>query len=301
MDKTTLYLLGSTFLLATTYQSVVASEADYQAEIGYQYTQIDYDDTPKTEETIHTINFEYFLNPIEISNQPLVEAAFMNRVGSITVGYSLNDIESNTQTGDANFTTVQYNHMQQGSPLLLQVLYQQGTADFDIKDGSFIDYSYDRTQYGISIGAFIAQNTTIAFAYIQQEVEYSPAVYTDNDYTLTSTNIVAKHLMPTGNGTMLNIEGLIGLDSYDNKGAADTENTVLGISGDYYLNNMLSFGATLIQVSGDDNEYKGQNIAVEGRYFLTPKFSLAAQISQFAGDGKSDDEDAIAIDASLRF
>ncbi len=102
-------------------------------------------------------------------------------------------------------------------------------------------------------------------------------------------------------GKMVNIEGSIGVDSYDNKQSADTENTTIQIMGEYYLTNMHSIGVTFSQISGDDNDEKGQSMAVHGNFFLTPKFSVNAEIYQFSGDGNGNDMDRLSLIANLRF
>lgn len=302
MKKTTLHVFGTTLLLTTITIPVIASQADYQAEIGYELQQLDSGSTTNAKETVHTISFEYFLEPVKTDNQPLAEAAFMNRVSSIAAGLGQFDYENDSRTAEGNSTLILYTHMQQDSPLWLQILYAQQSGDYKFKPGfAFIDYSYDRTITGFSAGSFIEQNTVIALEYSKDEVEFSPAVYSGSDYTLTQTHVIAKHLMPIGNGKMVNIEGTIGTDSYDNKGSANTKNTVIAAKGEYYLNNMQSIGGTFEQISGDDNGNKGQAIAVHGKFFFTPKFFVAAQIRQFSGDGTSDDEDTITINANLRF
>jgi len=300
MNKAKRHLFGTTLLLATIAPPAMAGQADYQAEVGYELLQLDYGGTANADETVHTLSFQYFLEAVKINNQPLAEAAFMNRVSSFAAGLGQFDFESDTRTGEGNTTILQYTHMQQGSPLWLQVLYAQQSADFDRK-ASTDDYSYDRTITGFGAGGFIAKNTAIALEYTKDEVEFSTVGYSGNDRTLTQTHIIAKHLMPIGNGKMVNIEGTIGTDDYDNKGSANTENTVIEVVGDYYLNNMQSIGGTFEQVSGDDNGYKGQAIAIQGKFFFTPKFFVAAKIRQFSGDGTSDDDDRITISANMRF
>lgn len=302
MKKTKRHLFGTTLLLATITPAAMASQADYQAEVGYELQQLDTANSINANETIHTLSFEYFLEAVKVDNQPLAEAAFMNRISSVVVGLSQSDFDADDRTGDVNTTIVQYTHMQQGSPLWLQVFYTQQSADFDFKDSSFIDFSYDRTITGFGAGSFISENTAVALEYTKDEVEFSPAVYSAAfDYTLTQIHVIAKHLMPIGNAKMVNIEGTIGTDSYDNTGSANTKNTVIEVKGEYYLNNMQSIGGTFEQITGDDNGYKGQAIAVHGKFFFTPKFFVAAKIRQFSGDGTSDDEDNITINANMRF
>jgi len=302
MDRTKPYFFGAILLLATASHLAMASQADYQIELGYELEQTDYANSENTKTTVHTISFEYFLEPVKIDNQPLAEAAFMNRISSFVAVHGQFDLDNNSRTAEGNTTALLYTHMQQGSPLRLAAIYAQQSADYTFKPGfPFFDYSYDRTITGLHIGSFIAQNTAIAFEYLTDKVDYSPTVYSTFDYTLTQTKITAKHLMPTGNGTMVNIEGDIGTDSYDNKNSADTKNTVIKITGEYYLNNMQSIGGGFEQISGDDNGEKGQAIAVLGKLFFTPKFFLAAKIRQFSGDGTSNDNDEIVINANMRF
>lgn len=302
MQQLKLNLFGSTLLLATIAAPAMASQADYQVEAGYELRQRDLDNSNNANLTTHLLSFEYFLEPVKIDNQPLAEAAFMNRISSLAAGLTQSDVDADDRTADGDGSFILYTHMQQDSPLRLQVLYVRESADYTFKPGfSSVNYSYDRTVSGISLGGFIAQNTTLAFEYIKDEVELSPGGYSGNDYTLTQNYIVAKHLMPVGNGNMVNMEGTIGVDSYDNNGPADTKNTVLEVKGEYYLNNMQSIGGTFKQISGDDNGEKGQAIAVHGRFFFTPKFSVAAQLYRFSGDGTSNDSDQLTASANMRF
>lgn len=225
----------------------------------------------------------------------------MNRVGSFAVAYAQADVENKTITGDRDLSGFGFTHMKPDSPLFLNFSYITSTTDYKFKPGySFIDYSVDLTATSVTIGYFVKQNTVFALEYETGKYEYSPTAYSDFDYTEKQTNLLVKHLVPSGGDAMLNIEGILGKTTYEESTAPDTDNTVMGLEVDFYPNTTASIGGIFEQTTGDDNGFKGREIGLRGQIFLTPKFSVTAEISQFTGKGSSDDNDGFSLSANLR-
>ncbi len=263
---------------------------------------IDYDDSNTSKADANGLFFSFYLDPVQVKDRPLAEAAFMQRASNIGFATGQVDSESTSRTGEGDYLSVGYTHMAPDSPLWLQVIHTQASNDYKNTPAYMpFQYTRDSTENEIGIGMFIAQNTIIAIGYGKTEYEYSPSSYSQNDYTVTSTDLIAKHLMPAGNGAIFNIEGGIGFDDISRSNAADEKNNRIALGGDYYFTNHYSVGVSLERTSGDDNGQKGQEIGLHGQFFLTPKFSVLAKIAKFSGQGKSDDYDMLVLQAALRF
>ncbi|MDH5445176.1 MAG: hypothetical protein OEY52_06425 [Gammaproteobacteria bacterium] len=303
MKRTVFSSIVTTLLLAITSQASTASEADYQIEFGFGLFETDYTSPAgnTAELSGSIIAFEYFLDTVNVRNQPLAEAWFMNRIGSFGVAFGEADYDQKDRSGEIDLNVLGFTYMQPGSPLYLDFYYTTGSEEYDFKPGySFIDYSNDLTSTSVTLGYFVKQNTLFVFEYESAKYEHSPAAYSQFDYTRKETNLKVKHLAPSGNGTMLNIIGLVGKTTYDEKTKADTDNTVMGFEVDFYPNSTTSIGGTFEQTTGDDNGYKGKKVGLQGKLFLTPKFSIAVEFSEFSGKGTSSDKDAINLTANIR-
>lgn len=264
------------------------TNAEYQSEIFYELDSYDYEGN--IEGSFNHVNYKYYLDKVSTNNIPLAEAAFLGRVSNIEVGwYNFSFDYPDNDTADGDGLGFIYSHKQKNSPLNLEVLYDSSSMTFTDQAGSN-DYDLDILSYGLSIGWFIEDTTTVNFEYIKTDYDYS-AVFTDE--TVEHTLITFKKVEKLGGNMAYNLEAVIGTIDYEGK-----SNTQLGIQGDYYLDNMKSIGAEYISESGDSRSDEGTTTVIRGQIFFNKQFSLRAQLVSFDADntsGTSFDETDIAV------
>ena len=76
----------------------------------------------------------------------------------------------------------------------------------------------------------------------------------------------------------------------------------MAFSGDYYLDQSISIGASIDLNSGDDKSDEGKAIGVNVNVFLVPAFSVYAEVIQFNADNAlGEDSDEFIVGATARF
>lgn len=264
------------------------ANAEYQSEIFIELDSYDYEGN--IEGSFNQLNYKYYLDKVSTNNVPLAEAAFLGRVSNIEVGwYNFSFDYPDNDTADGDGLGFIYSHKQKNSPLNLEVLYDSSSMAFTDQAGPN-DYDLDILSYGIIIGWFIEDTTTVNFEYIKIDYDYS-AVFADEteEHTLISFKKVEK----LGGNTAYNLEAMIGTVDYEGN-----SNTQLGIQGDYYLDNMKSIGAEYLSESGDSKADEGTTTVIRGQIFFNKQFSLRAQLESYDADnpsGTSYDETVIAV------
>lgn len=197
--------------MALTCASGAALAQDYQFEIGAAYIDFDYD--AGGSEDFFGVYGEYHFQPVRVGNNPLAEAAFINRSSNVYVG-GVRDLD---------------------------ILY--GGVDFYIPDTMFyvgaeflredLDNRDSYNDVGVRLGLTPAAGLLIWTQY-WDEPGYD-------------ANIHAKYVMPMGGGTFLNIEG--GYTDGDEIGGE--KNNTLTADADFYFDQTFSVGVGFADNDGE--------------------------------------------------
>jgi hypothetical protein len=231
-----------------------AQAQNYQME-----AEVGYTDTDLNDDSILDASFTYHLAPVVTSGMPLAEAAFLMYSSNIGVGYATFD--------DADVDTIGV----QGEFYFDKIYLRGGYSSTDF-DGTDSDTISGR------IGYIVMPGLRVAAGVDRVDIDL-PGAEESNDIV-----IEGKYVTKLAGDTAVNLEAsLTMLDEADDD--------VIGISGDYYFNRMLSVGAGA-SFADDDTNY-----GVNARYFFTPVISGQLQYVT-VNDG---DDDSIRVSAALRF
>lgn len=228
----------STSLVLT---SSLAIANNYQAEVDLNYidngiTILDgIQPLPKTE----SFNFKgrYFFAGVDTSNQPLAEAAFLQKQSYINAGYTDWDIDiTNGASGSLQNIGAGF--------YIPETMFYLGLQHFRTEyDG---DDSENNTRFELGI--------TPIDGLLLSTVHYEES----DDY---EANIHAKYVRTLAGDTSINLEA----------GYTDVEygSASIYLAADYYFNNQFSVGASVTDYED------GSDYSIRSRYFFNDKFAVS--------------------------
>jgi hypothetical protein len=149
----------------TAFLQVSADQYRYETNVGYNNTDNDIGSTNKG----YSLTGVYYLTPVDSSKGPLFESSFTGRSSSIEVSYSANSQDySPFPDSDMSHSGIAgiYTFPENGWFIGAQLHKARNDAQSLTETAS----------YEISLGRYIASNTTIALAYHQSETDLSPVV-----------------------------------------------------------------------------------------------------------------------------
>lgn len=277
------------------------AEESYQFEVGAQYHTSNEDDGADVNVT--GVGAIIHFSPVNTAGHPLAEAAFLERVGSISIQAGYGDIEGsfggNDFDGDVTRYVAEVEFMRPDIPIVITA-----SADkLDVDLNSPGEGGMENEIFNVGFGYFISDGLRLGLSYGQEEEDIDitvppvGALTTDyNDYA-----VEGKWVKSLSNGRTFNAEGSIGLRAYDND-IDDGSNTIVDLSGDYYFTDSFSLGAGVTVNSGDDNSEEGDTVALKLSNFFSPRFSIKVDYETFnASDDAGQDEDGWDILFSGRF
>ncbi len=239
-------------IAAAGFSSAQAQNYQVEAEVGYT-------DTDFNDDSIFDVSAVYHLVPVVTAGLPLAEAAYLRYSSNIGIGYATfddADIDAIGIKGEFYFDKFYFN------------AGYSSTEFFDVDS----DMISGRIGYVVMPGLRLAAGVDHIDVDQPGEDAYDDVV------------IEGKYVTKLAGDTAVNIEAALKL-------LDESDDEVIGISGDYYFNHALSVGAGM-QFADDDTNY-----GVNARYFFTPVISGQLQYGTF-NDG---DDDEIRISAALRF
>ena len=259
-----LWVVGLGSVLAFPGMCLADSAETYQNELGFSYGHLsDSDDTFETT----TLRFDavHYLQPVNVANHPLAEAAFLEHAASIS--FLFNRASTDVNDGFFVFSVDQTSYVAEldyastTSPLTFSVAY----GGMKVTSAGTDDLSGN--QYLFKIGSYIGSSARIQAIFSQADIE---------DMTGTSIGLDAKLVHEFGNETALGIDGIIfSSESDSNDGASKGRGYTLGV--DYYTSQLTSIG-----FARDWEAYKDQDGSFHSwthhfriKHFLSPQASIA--------------------------
>ena len=174
MFKKTALVAAVGLALSVTAQA----ENDYRWELGGDYTRSTVDADVKSsagnasdniDADIGTVSGTFYLTPVDTSKGPLAEAAFLDHASNITLAFTdgevdLNSLDNELQDKDGQTYAVDTRYVAEGPGWQLS--------------GVLVDLSFERSEpgdaeidtYGIGIGKYITDTTTLVLNYGQVNV-----------------------------------------------------------------------------------------------------------------------------------
>ncbi len=252
-------IMLATFISSITCVSALADNYQIEFEGGYSNREdsLDYDgDTSKVEQKGPNLRARYYFTPIDTSNAPLTEAAFLNKASYLDFKYE--NIEATYKFNDASF-------FQDDTRRALKM---SGQAVFNdswlVKLGAYnlkVD-GESETLKTIGFGGYINDDTTVVFSYTDLDGA--------NAYDL------AMHKVISLNSDMyLSFEAGLGRLEVDDN---DSSESGFFIGAKYHPLARLSLGLEYQDRKIiDEDLFFGRGLEASATYFVTNKISLSAE------------------------
>lgn len=259
--------------------------ASFQKEAGFTYDKTDYD--PDGDLTIMTVGGTYYLAPVQASG-PLAEAAFLAKASGVNafIGTVDQTIVSTSLDGETYGIGVDY--------VLPANDIKLGLA-METYDVSASGTTIELTTTTLEFGKYLDDKKYVSLSYAMGTL----SVTTIPDTDLTDISLAGKWLLDQG-GNTINLEAFYSQEEADDGTVSET-NSVIGISGDYYLDDSLSLGLGYMTNSGDDTTEEGSTVGLHAEKFLTDTFSVELTYSAFSSDSGVDDDTSVSLTIGGRF
>lgn len=232
--------------LATALIASLGTAHAYQAEVGGTVNLIDPDDGDTS--TGFAIDGKYYFNPVQVKNNPLNEATFLDRASNINGAISYVDYDwyETTTFGAGVEYYVPNSDFYVGANIAHATEKEEGYEDYDL------------TTYGVEVGYLPAPGLLIAAGLKGWDNDDSDGV----DPTLR-----AKYVTKIG-ANDINLEAYAGFGDLDE----------FKVRADYYIDNSLSLG-----VDYYDNDFYDE-FGINAKKFFNQQVSVEGRVG-FADEG----------------
>lgn len=232
--------------LATALIASLGTAHAYQAEVGGTVNLIDPDNGDTS--TGFVIDGAYYFNPVQVKNNPLNEAAFLDRASNVNAQASYYDYDwyETTSFGAGVEYFVPNSDFYVGANIAHSSEEEEGFEDYDV------------TTYGVEVGYLPAPGLLLAAGLKGYDNDYDDGV---------DPTIRAKYVTQIGSNDV-NLEAYAGLGDLDE----------FSVRGDYYIDKTLSVG-----VDYYDNDVYDE-FGINAKKFFTQQISVEGRVG-FADEG----------------
>ncbi len=297
LKKTVNFFICSSVLLVSLFNvSVAYAQEEFQTQITMTFDKSEDDDNNVSE--IYNILARQHFSPVNLSNHPYAEAAFLERIGSVAVFYGINNLD-NPSFGKADGPLYGgiVTYMKPGFPLVIDAMIAKSDVEFNPP----VDGVLTLDTYGLKMSIYVKNGFLIGFGYTRQELEVSGVSVVNGAFDEDTYELSSKFVNKFGNGRAINIEAEVGITQFDDPGD-DGSNTTIDIVGDYYFTPGVSFGSHFGLNSGDEKNVEGDTVSVNINTFVSPFFSVALEFEKFfAENSEGTDDDSFHITLLARF
>lgn len=272
------------------------AQNNYQVEYTANYSR-DNENIDKLETGI--LAAEIYFDEIMVGSHPFAEAAFLEKSSGLALAYLDAEFASGILGVDRKGMLVLAFYVVPKSELIIQAGYLM--ADTDINNG--FNGRIDTDSIIVGFGSYLSSNSAILFNYEKDDldVEIAPGLLPATKEKHTQFQLEYKLVKALDAGKAFNVEALIASSEFKDDTTSET-NTIVSFSGDYYMDQSVSVGASIDLNSGDDKSDEGKALGINVNLFLTPAFSVYAELIQFNADNSTgEDSDEFVVGATARF
>jgi hypothetical protein len=271
------------------------AEERFQTEISISYGRSDFDRDYRA--IMPGVSAEVFFTPVQTSEHPYAEAAFLERVGSVSVMAADEDLKSGAVKGDGPMILASINYAKPDFPLVIQAVYGTLKIDYNAPYSA----TWESNMYRLSLGNYITNTLLAGVSYSSDKGSLSQPGQPTITLKDSQYGFFAKYIYELEHDKGLSFQGSL-TNSTSNDGTKSLKNTNEDISADYFFSRGLSAGIGIENSSGKDLDSEGRTYSADIRYFITPSFSVSGMYERFlnANAGYAGSK-SFAVMASARF
>lgn len=277
----------------------VYAQESYRTEISANYSH--FRDQENDETSVYSAKARLHFSPVNTSNHPLAEASFLERIGSVAFFGGQGKGEGSSFDSEGPFYGASLIFRKPELPVTFHTSYTKTKVKFELKEQEDQESEFDSYDFGMGYFFQPALLGEIRYSHSRSETTFSGSSFT-SDSKSDFYGASAKYVKEMPDGTAYNIEGAAGVVRFDSDLNDSGSNTIVSISGDYYFNRMVSFGAGYTYNTGDDNDAEGNTFNVNLNTFLNQHFSVNAGFAKFfAENPEGEDAESFTIAVTTRF
>jgi len=275
----------------------VYAQESYRTEISANYSNLREQDNDET--NIYSASADLYFAPVNTSNHPLAESAFLERIGSFSLFGGHGEGEGSSFDSKGPFYGVSLTVRKPQLPFTFRALYRKTEVDFDIQEDE--NQERDTDSYFLGIGYFIKPAFWGEFQYSHSKSE---TTFSGSSLETSSKShfygVSAKFVKELPDSTAYNITGTAGVLRFDKDGDKGS-NIIVTVSGDYYFNRQISVGADYVLNTGDDKDAEGNTISIGFNAFFNQQISVNAGIAKFfAKNPEGEDDESFNAGITIR-
>ena len=271
-------LFTTTLTLGFLLTSPALAKDSYQYRVSGSWHNIDSDNSDMD---AYFLSGEMYFSPVSTKDHPLAEAYFIERIGSVGIGTNKWEAEFNSSgsSGDGQSFGINVLYVQSDLPYLFQAGYNTSDSEYDAQPSSEISAD----MYYVGAGYYIMDNFLAGINYQQIDSEDNTG---GSDLTDKRYSVYGKQVRELQNNNAYNI--LINFDIFEDESPTQTyDDWELGLSGDYYLTNLISIGAGLRIHRGDRESAEGNEYTLNNKTFFNQNVGVELSYSIFEADNSS--------------
>lgn len=274
--------------------AAVYAEEEYQTEISADYLRADTSQDFRS--TMISASAKVFLEPVKTAEHPYSEAAFLERIGSVSVTAYDIGMKAGIIKGDGRLFAAGVNYAKPDFPLAIQVGYFNSKIDFDTPFGS--PATSKSNGYSIGIGNYFTNSLLAGLDYENTRYESSGTPVLLKHKNL---GLFAHYVDEMEHGNALSLDGRLYRSTYDD-GIENLKNTIEHFTADYFFSRGLSAGFGIENNTGADLVNEGRTYSANIRSFISSDLSVNAMYSRsLSAHAGYPDEKFFNIGMALRF
>ena len=281
-------LLCSTLLAPFASAQGGTNNNSYQWELNASYGVEDADTTATFKTTELMLEATFNFKPVELKDQPWLEADFLERVMQVGVVVDQYTQEVGNAEPDGLLYGARFRYADKESPVAAEIRYAVGNIDGD-------GFDVDLSALSALVGYWVEDGFLVGLDLSLETM--SPSGGSDMDQT--KYGLFAKNVRKLDGGRAVNLEGSIRIANFDD-GSTDDSNTEIQIGGDYFFTPQYSAGAELGYFFGDARSEEGTSFVIRGEAFFTQNIAVGASYGWFWADDSQFGADADLFSINVR-
>ena len=262
--------------------STGAIAEDYRFEVKADYLANEVN--KNTDQTTYALGGAFYLSPVDDSNGPKAEAAFLNQASEIHLGYGATNIEIDGNSIDPGFGV---KVDEDGDVWAVGGSYITGNGiilqlDYAVND---VDKVVDSEVSGVGIGYYLNDTSTVSLNYAYTEEDISG--FEEDNWSLGYKNLFNNKF-----GLELDL-------SYSDPKNGEEAYGIVG-DLDYYINDNFSVGGVLGYISSDNDFREAAVYGVKAEYFFNSMIALDAGYTVSTPE-EGDDNNIWSVGLTARF
>lgn len=240
-----------------------------------------------------------YFDEVVVGSHPFAEAVYLEKSSGLALAYLDAELISGNSGFDQNGILALVHYVLPKSEFIVDAGFIR--TDGGINNG--FNGGIDVNSIIVGFGAYLNANSSVMINYSKDdlEIDFAPGFLPVSKEKNTTFMLDYKLVKSLDAGKAFGVEASIASSEFKNDTTSEI-NTTMAFSGDYYLDQSISIGASIDLNSGDDKSDEGKAIGVNVNVFLVPAFSVYAEVIQFNADNAlGEDSDEFIVGATARF